>query len=333
LKSDRSTEAGSSKPAALSVWGLVEVAGVLLGIATITGFLARLVWLFELTSHFRLHLAVALGAIAAIWGLKRRWRWAAVCAALALVNTVLVFTLVWPRANGSPQSGERLRLVSLNVHTANERSDLVLDFLRGADADVIVLMEVNDRWMTALSLLHTNYPYRIAEVRDDNFGITMFSRIPLTNETVVDLGSAEVPSIIADITVAEQTIHLVGTHPLPPGSSAYARLRNQQLAEIANHVRGQSKPVILLGDLNVTPWSPYFTDLLRDSGLKDTSQGRGLSGSWPAWLPGLRIPLDHCLVSDPIRVINKQLGPGVGSDHLPVVVELQIPTRERRYPW
>ncbi len=308
----------------LSIWGLVEVAGILLCLATITGFLARLWWLFELTSHFRLHLAIGLAAIAAFWVMKRRWRQVAICFAFATVNAVLVLALLWPIAGEPPRSGGRLRLVSINVHTENERSDLLLKFLRSADADVVLLMEVNDRWMTALSPLHTNYPHRIAEVREDNFGIALFSRLPLTNASVVEIGNAGVPSVIADVTVNEQTIHLVGTHPLPPGSAENARLRNEQLTEIANHVRDQQTPVIVLGDLNVTPWSPYFTDLLRDGRLKDTAQGRGLFGSWPAWLPFLRIPLDHCLVAPSLQVADRHLGPQIHSDHLPVVIDLVI---------
>jgi endonuclease/exonuclease/phosphatase (EEP) superfamily protein YafD len=82
--------------------------------------------------------------------------------------------------------------------------------------------------------------------------------------------------------------------------------------------------VILFGDLNVTPWSPYFADLLKHGGLKDTSQGRGLFGSWPSWLPGLRIPLDHCLTSPAILVADKRLGPKVGSDHLPMMIDLIV---------
>lgn len=306
----------------LSLWGLAEVAGGLLCLATITGFLGRLWWLLELTSHFRLHLAIALGALAALWALKRRWRLAATCIAFALVNAVLALALVWPSATETLPSGGRLRLASINVHTENERSDLVLKFLQDADVDVILLMEVNERWMTALSPLYTNYPYRLSEVREDNFGIALLSRIPLTNPGVVEIGNAEVPSVIADITVHEQTIHLVGTHPLPPGSSANARLRNEQLAEVANHARSQSLPVIVLGDLNVTPWSPYFADLLTHGGLKDTSQGRGMFGSWPAWSPGLRIPLDHCLASPTILVADKWLGPQLESDHLPMLIDL-----------
>jgi endonuclease/exonuclease/phosphatase (EEP) superfamily protein YafD len=42
-------------------------------------------------------------------------------------------------------------------------------------------------------------------------------------------------------------------------------------------------------------------------------------------MPLGRIPLDHCLVSSGLDVLDKRLGPQVGSDHLPVVIELQIP--------
>lgn len=309
----------------LSVWGLLEVGAVLACLATLTGFLGRLWWILELTSHFRLHLALSLGALAAVWAMKRRWRMTAICGAAAAANALLVLFLLWPAGKPVATAGPRLRLVALNVHTANERSDLVREFLRRTDADVILLMEVNERWMDALKSLRTNYPQVIAEPREDNFGIALFSRLPLTNGAVVEFGKAEVPSIAATIAVGGQNIFLLGTHPLPPGSAETARRRNEQFQEIAARLRRCARPAIVLGDLNSTPWSPYFSELLRDSGLKNTSQGRGLFGSWPAWLPSARIALDHCLVSTSIRVLNQQLGPRVGSDHLPVMIDLQIP--------
>ncbi len=36
------------------------------------------------------------------------------------------------------------------------------------------------------------------------------------------------------------------------------------------------------------------------------------------------LPLDHCLVSDEILVANRRVGPFVGSDHFPVVVDLVL---------
>jgi endonuclease/exonuclease/phosphatase (EEP) superfamily protein YafD len=317
-----------TRSSCLTVWGLLEVGAVLACLATVTGFLGRRWWVFELTSHFRLHLALALGVLTVVWSLKRRWRMTAVCGAAGAVNTVLVLFLLWPEGKTVATAGPQLRLLVLNVHTENQRSDLVLEFLRRAEADVILLMEVNERWMDSLKSLRTNYSQVIAEPREDNFGIALFSRLPLTNGEVVKFGQAEVPSIAATVEVGGPSVFLLGTHPLPPGSAEYARLRNEQFRGIAARVRRSAMPAIVLGDLNSTPWSPYFNELLRESGFKNTSQGRGLFGSWPAWMPFARISLDHCLVSAAIRVNQKQLGSRVGSDHLPVAVEVQIPMPE-----
>ena len=265
------------------------------------------------------------GLCTGIWAIKRRWRWAIFCGAVTAINTLLVLALFWPDNHPTPASGQRLRLVAVNVHTANPRTDLVLDFLQKIDADVVLLMEVNTHWIQALSPLSNRYPEIIAEPRDDNFGIALLNRIPSTNSAVIDLGPVEVPSIITTLLINGSAVTLLGTHPLPPGSAEYARSRNDQLREIAAKVRESNMPTIVLGDLNTTPWSPYFKELLRSSGLRNTSQGRGLHGSWPAALPVGRIPLDHCLVSPNIRVDDKQLGPQVGSDHLPMVIDLQIP--------
>ena len=313
----------------MSIRGLMEVGGLLLCAATVAGFLARLWWVFDLASHFRLHLTVGLSGLAAVWALKRRWRMTSICGLGAAVNAVPVLLVLLPVETTGPQTGTRLRLVSINVHTENQRSDLVLKFLQTANADVVLLMEVNEAWMIALQPLRTNYPQAIAKPREDNFGIALFSRLPLTNSEVIELGKAEVPSIATTLLLGGQPLFLLGTHPLPPGSAEYARLRNEQLREVAALIRGHHTATIVLGDLNCTPWSPYFTDLLRDSGLKNTSQSRGLFGSWPAWLPFGRIPLDHGLVSPTIRIIQKWTGPPVGSDHLPLVLELQIPTEGR----
>ena len=296
------------------------------------GFLARLWWVFELASHFRLHLAIGLGGLALPWSLKRRWRMAALCGVGAVANAILVLLVFLPTETTESTAGTRLRLVSLNVHTENARSDLVLKFLQDTDADVILLLEVNERWMDAMQPLRTNYSQVLTEPREDNFGIALFSRLPLTNSEVLELGHAEVPSIATTISVGGQQMFLLGTHPLPPGSATYARRRNEQLQEIAALVRHRGLPTIVLGDLNCTPWSPNFSDLLRDGGLKNASPQRGLFGSWPAWLPFGRIPLDHGLVSPNLRVLEKRLGPQVGSDHLPLILELQIPTELRVEP-
>ena len=79
----------------------------------------------------------------------------------------------------------------------------------------------------------------------------------------------------------------------------------------------------------MTPWSPYFRRLLDDGALHDASRGRGPAPTWPVGLGPMRIPIDHCLHSDGVVVTDRRTGPGVGSDHLPLIVDLLISPRRR----
>jgi endonuclease/exonuclease/phosphatase (EEP) superfamily protein YafD len=113
---------------------------------------------------------------------------------------------------------------------------------------------------------------------------------------------------------------------MPPGSKETFELRNVQLRGLAS-LAGQSKGMmILIGDLNVTPWSPDYARLIRDSGLRDARRGHGILPTWPTFFPLMMIPLDHCLISPTLAVSDIRLGPNIGSDHLPLIVDLLLPT-------
>ena len=213
----------------------------------------------------------------------------------------------------------------LNVNTANQRSDLVKNLLREKNPDLVVLEEVDQRWLAELNELAGIYPHAVTAPREDNFGIALFSKRPLLNAEVIYLGQAEVPSVVAELDVGEQRVTILGTHPLPPGSREDARLRNVQLSTISKFLASRRKSVVVLGDLNVTPWSVHFKHLLDGTGLIDSSQGGGIHPTWPANFFPLRIPIDHCLVSPEVNVVSKQVGRNVGSDHLPLTVELAVP--------
>lgn len=326
------TEPQPAHRSTLTLAGLLEVVTFGALAATMAGFLARVWWVFELATHFRPHLAVALGALLVVWMIRRRGWLAAGCALFAGINAFPVMLFLWPAASSEHVAGAQLRLVAVNVHTANPHTKKVLEFLQAANADVVLLMELDGRWVEALKPLKATHPHSVFGAREDNFGIALVSRLPMTNCNIIEFGDAGVPSIDAVVLVGDQRFHLLGTHPLPPGSTEYARMRNEQYRLIANHVRRHEQPTVVIGDLNATPWSPFFAGLLRESGLVSTSQGRGLFGSWPARLPFGRIPLDHCLVSPSIQVVNKRLGPHIGSDHLPIVVDLQLPQRDGSKP-
>jgi endonuclease/exonuclease/phosphatase (EEP) superfamily protein YafD len=79
---------------------------------------------------------------------------------------------------------------------------------------------------------------------------------------------------------------------------------------------------VVAGDLNMSPWSPFFRRFMKKSGLKDSEDSFGFQPTWPTYQPILYLPLDHVLVSRDIAIVDRRIGAKVGSDHLPVVVDL-----------
>ena len=82
---------------------------------------------------------------------------------------------------------------------------------------------------------------------------------------------------------------------------------------------------VVAGDLNATPWSHPFRRLLADGRLHNSQRGYGLELTFPAHAtPLLQVSIDHVLYSDGFRVVDRRLGPALGSDHFPVVVDLAL---------
>ncbi|MBK8185483.1 MAG: endonuclease/exonuclease/phosphatase family protein [Candidatus Competibacteraceae bacterium] len=305
--------------------GLITAAAALTCIVTLLGFLGRCWWGFELATHFRVQYTLALGLAALALLGWRRLRWAAICAVFALVNTAIIAPrFLPPTVASATDGGPVLRVLLANVNSANRDHQRIRDTITVYNPDFVVLLEVTSWLLARLAVLHGDYPYRVAAPREDNFGIAFLSRQPFARADIVQLSAAGLPSIIAEFADGQRRYTLLGTHPLPPMGSAQARDRNEQLIQLAHLARQSQQPFLLLGDLNISPWSPYFSQLLADSGLRDSGKGRGILPTWPVGWPPLWIPIDHALSSVGILIQDRATGSDLGSDHYPVIVDFQI---------
>jgi endonuclease/exonuclease/phosphatase (EEP) superfamily protein YafD len=111
---------------------------------------------------------------------------------------------------------------------------------------------------------------------------------------------------------------------LPPINQETFEHRNNQLFEVVSVMGQLSTPKILIGDFNISMWSPIYSNLTKGSGLINARQAFGILPTWPTFLPFMMIPIDHCLVSSDIQVVGIKTGSPVGSDHLPLIVEIAI---------
>lgn len=292
---------------------------ILLGLAgSWLGLMGGWHWALDLFSHFRWQYLAAC-VVAVGWTLIRRRRGVMMVAVATLILNGWLIGRLAMGGGAEAAKGDRLRVVSLNVLTSNPHKEEVLKYLRGVDADLIFLMEVNAAWMVALEGLKETHPHRLFESREDNFGVALFSRMPLVDVRLVEMGEAGVPSIQARLLYRGNAMAVLGTHPLPPMGAHYAAARDAQLRSVAEHVAKLDVPTLLVGDLNSTPWS---------EGMRIITAGGGLRLSPDAWRPTwkagsvLAIPIDHALCSEALRIERRRVGTDVGSDHRPIEVEV-----------
>lgn len=302
--------------------GLLEAAVVICFVGMAMGLLGRLAWFLDLASHFPVQQAALLGLVAATLLVRRRWAWGAAAAILAVVN-LAAFAPGWSGRRPAPE-GRSLRVVSLNVFIRSHRYVDVAAMLDGERPDVVALIEVNARWADALSPLRVRWPHVISEPREKSFGMMILSRLPILDSSVEDLGETDRVTLRARIATPDGPVTLLVFHPPPPVGPDRSRRRDLELRALAGLVRTIDGPVVVVGDFNCTPWSVHFRSLLRDSGLSDSRKGFGIQASWPSPLLPLMIPIDHALVSDGVAVVDRRLGPRVGSDHLPLIVDVAL---------
>jgi endonuclease/exonuclease/phosphatase (EEP) superfamily protein YafD len=183
-----------------------------------------------------------------------------------------------------------------------------------------LLAEVTAAWEQALARLNASYAHRYTTRGLRGTGLLLLSRWPMQAEVLPGYSDIE-PAVSATILVNGRSLQLLSVHtswPLGPANSA---LRDRQLALIGEFARSHTGLLVVLGDLNVSPFSPHFQALLSDSNLKSAAQGFGWQPTWPTFLPPAGIQIDHALTGAGVFVTSFRRGSPVGSDHLPIIID------------
>lgn len=295
---------------------------------TAASYVGEAWWVFELFTHFRLQIAAG-SLLLLVWAALRRQR--AVVFALSLValgNLVPLRAYLWPAASVAMADTGQYRLLISNVSKGNVEYDRLLDLIESEQADVVGLLEVDWRWVAAIaeSGSDANYAFQVLRPEDGAYGIALYSRLPMRERRTSPYTRSGIQTaIIVDLKLSGTTANFVLAHLMAPLGRPYARLRNEQLVDIIDLLQSSSnQQSILAGDLNITPWSPYYSALETGTGMVNAARGTGYGGTWPTWFAPMRIPIDHYLVSEGIRVTDIRTGPDIGSDHLPLIVDIVV---------
>lgn len=229
----------------------------------------------------------------------------------ALVVTALLATTPELFSKGPAHvTRPALTVVWCNVFRTDGVVDRLAVLARKEAADVIILAEPpTDLARTRRAL--PEYPFVYGAVDPDEHGAVVFSRTALTERPRPAL-----PAGVYPISIVETSdIRIVAMHP--PVAATPARLRASNLMMATALQQAASGRTLVVGDMNATPWSSRLR--LLSASLVRLSPALG--STWFSSLPVLGLPIDHAFVTSDLHA-SARVGPGVGSDHLPLIVSI-----------
>ena len=239
-------------------------------LATVLAFAAPLGWPFELFSHFRAQYLVAAALLAVLLLVVRRPGAAAVAGVLAGLHALPALQRSVAEDPVAACGGPAFTVVTANLQYSNHDTSRFLDWLAANPADLVVLQEVTGAWAATLSQVSA-YPQRDFLVREDPYGIGVMSRWPLRSVERRDFAGDGLPSLSGGLVIQGQPVRFLALHthwPILPGLAAS---RDHSLDAAAALVRAGDGPAAVLGDLNLTAYSPVFARFLESAGLRDAS--------------------------------------------------------------
>jgi len=327
---------GSSSPAAFIRWMIraIRIGGWIAAVLCMLGFAGAIARAADLASHFRVGYALAMLVALLAYAprsRRRRWQSAALAFAFALdVAAIVVLYLPPDRPVGAAPESPSIRLLQFNTWPKNRADREVISLVEAERPDVASLQETSDSLRSAVARsLADRYEIIAAGtelllVRRDAQSIQLrqSARHPLP-------GGFE--AIEARLGVGGREVTVLSLHAMAPLGPTRAAIRDAQFEWVSCWARSRTEPVIVLGDLNATPWSHAFGRLLREGRLIDSTRGFGVQPTWRthfgpvsgllAW--PLQIPIDHCLHSTGLATSARKVGPACGSNHFSLLIVLR----------
>ncbi len=315
-------------------------------VLTVAGYFGSRDWLLDLTNHFRVQYALiqtvllsglflygTFSSIDKFTGFKGALKKLVLLASLMTLclNMTEIGPYYLPQSAQSIQAetSNTIKVLHLNVLGPNRAFDKVIEQIKVEDPDILSLAEYNKTWEKAMQasgvLKRFLYQY---SVKNGNDGL--YSKLPVTN--IHTQWHNFDPTTEATLSINGQPVSLLLVHPRNPSHKSWYKRQQAQFKRWEEKRLDYEENLLVIGDLNSAPWSQGLKGLIHSLGVRDSRLGFGVLPTWPTWLMNdgsrlrnlLGIPLDYVLVSPNFTVHSCRTGMTVGSDHLPLIVELSL---------
>lgn len=307
---------------------LIRTVFAVVSAASLIALLGEYFWVAELFTHFRLYYLLILALLVLIFLYSGHRKLMIVTVLLILPNAWFVgpylftelISIADSRATGEAETG--ISMTVMNVHHKNDGYARVADYLRDRDPDIIVISEFTPAWRSALRFLSRSHSHVLDGTRPGRWGLAVFSRLAFADAEQIDLAGTDTVNLRFVIEAGSIPLEVYAVHLYSPTSPSLAHNRNLQLEDLADRLVLSEYRRLVVGDMNLTPYSPYFSRFTEQTGLQDARLVDGVHITWPASALPIWIPIDHALADPAANVVQVRTGPDIGSDHFPLEIFL-----------
>lgn len=272
-----------------------------------------------------------LALLLAVWQLRRR-RWLRSLAFLLLLLPDTASVLL--SRQQVPAADLSLTVFSANLFESPRAVRSAVLQVQDLDADLVWFSEfppeLDPDTRGKIGALDAHYPFGFEMPAADGRELRFLSRYPLrAREVFQPPHTRGRPALKLTFEVQGRLLTVFALHTHPPTSPWSLAARNATLDWLQQELQRHPGQALVVGDLNTSAFSPRFQELLRDGGLHCDSVWRCAVASWPTFVPPLLTPIDHILAAGDARVVDLRRGRFTGSDHFPVVAEIQLTEAHR----
>ena len=306
----------------------------LLAISVFTSLFSAHHWFADLFSHFYIQYMVGGFLLSAWFSFFRQWIQASIACVICAFSLIVFhtsFNFIPGHADVSEESlQDHFRVLQYNRNYSITNHSALISYLQEEQPHVAVIQEATSHHINTVSTMRELYPHQIHEPRVNAFGTAILSRCPITQQRIKSFERIALDNIQVRITVQcnnTAPVTLYAIHPPPPTSRLLNTQRNMELDLTAmDIVEDASENIIMLGDWNITPFSPPFHDVIKTTNLRHEHTSYPPFVTWPSMfaLPIFQIPIDHILYKGNLRLLKKERGPAMESDHYPVLATFAV---------
>ena len=281
-----------------------------------------IIWLFDLASNFRLHIAaLSLTALVLeiifidIWVLK------------LLILFALLFSIFplssWIKSHEGilGTSGSMYKVESFNIEWNATEHENSLQYIKNSDADILVLQEVTQELKHKISDYSEKYPYQLGEGHShvmvlSKFNLQLVEYLPWP-------GKYHKRAMHVICQLPEQVLHIIAIHLQVTRNWREIQIRNHQIDTLSDYVNNIKQALMVVGDFNAGTGSNVLRQIENTTALTSNESLLTYKRTWPAKAGICGIQLDHFYVNNKLTIDASSLGPILDSDHRPISTNLR----------